>query len=106
MVFAEVTVHSTYELSEFFLCELVLLSKSLNLCVGFPELCVCILEPCGCILELFVCFLEKVLDEAKTLVNKSREVADVFLNQVQGSLSFSLSGPQFLHPRIELCLLL
>ena len=113
MVFGEVAIDSAHELSEFFLCELVLFSKGLNLCVCFPEFCVCILEPCvcilepcGCILELFVCFLEKVLDEAKTLVNKSREMADVFLNQVQGPLSFSLSGPQFFHPGIKPGLLL
>ena len=106
MIFAKVTVDSTHELSEFLLCEPVLASKSLNLCVCFPELCVCIFEPCGYILELFVCFLEKVLNEAKTLVNKTCKVTNVFLNAVKSPFSFSLSGPQFLHPRIELCLLL
>ena len=99
MVIAEVAFDPACELSEFLFCELMLFSKSLNLRVCVPELCVCILE-------LFVRILEKVHNEAKTLVNKTPKVNDVFRGSLHRLLSFSLSGLQFLHPRIELCLLL
>ena len=85
MVFAEVPVDPAHELSEFFLCELVLFSKSLNLRVCFPELCVCILE-------LFVSVLEKVLNEAETLVNKTCKVTDIFRRSVQLFPSLRLSS--------------
>lgn len=76
MVFAQMPIHSGGEFSERFFCELVLFSKSLNLRVSFPELCVCILE-------LFVGILEKVLNVAKTLVNKPPKVTDIFRGSVQ-----------------------
>lgn len=92
MVFAEVAVDPAHEFSEFFLCELVLFSKSLNRCV--------------CFLDLFVCVLEKVHSETKTLVNKTRKVTDILRGSVQTLLSLGLSGLQFLHIGIELSLLL
>ena len=99
MVFAEVAIHSGGEFSEFFFCELVLFSKSLNLYV-------CFLEACRCLLELFVRILEKVHNEAKTLVNKTGKVTDIFRGSVQLFLSLCLSSLQPIHPCIKTGLLL
>ena len=106
MVFVEVTIDLAHELSEFFLCELVLFGKSLNLCVCILESCVRLLEAGGVLLELFVRVLEKVHNEAKTLVNKTRKVTDIFRGSVHSLLSFSLSCLQVSPFRIKLGLLL
>ena len=85
MVIAEVTIHSGCELLEPLFCQPMLFNKSLNLCV---------------------CILKKVLNEAKTLVNKTRKVTNVFRGPVHSLLSFSLSGLQPVHSCIEVGLLL
>ena len=76
MIFSEVAIDFAVYPSEFFLCELLRFSKSLN---------------------LFVCLLEKVHNEAETLVNKTRKVTDVFCGSVKTLLSLGLSGLQFVH---------
>ena len=78
MVFSEVALRSGIELSEFFF------KKSSNLCVVF---------------------LNNIHEEAKTLVNKTSEVTDVFCSSVQTLLSLRLSCLQFDCLRIQLSLL-
>ena len=68
MVFAEVAIHSGGEFSEFFF------KMSSNLCV---------------------CFTNKVHSEAKTLVNKTRKVTDVFRGSVYTLFSLGLSCLEF-----------
>lgn len=99
MVFAEMAIHSGGEFSERFFCELMLFSKSLNLRI-------CFLGADGHLLELLVCVLEKVHNEAKTLVNKTGKVTDIFRDPVQLFLSLRLSGLQPVHPCIKAGLLL
>jgi len=85
MVIAEVTIHSGCELLEPLFCQPMLFNKSLNLCV---------------------CILKKVLNEAKTLVNKTCKVTDIFRRSVQLFPSLRLSSLQPIHSCIEIGLLM